>query len=71
VVDEILLCNNEQIKYLENKLDKLVCQLYGLTDEEIKIIEEIKSPKGLNLNNHGLSPVVQMPQQNQPRKGVE
>ena len=30
-----------QIKSLDKNIDKLICQLYGLTDEEFKIVEEL------------------------------
>jgi len=29
-----------QVKHLENQIGRMVSALYGLTDEEIKIIEE-------------------------------
>lgn len=29
-----------QIKALDNEIDKLVYELYGLTEEEIKIVED-------------------------------
>jgi len=44
LVDEILTKKkqnpSEDTTYLEGKIDKLVYELYGLTDEEIKVIEE-------------------------------
>lgn len=30
----------DAIKRLIDRFDRLVCQLYGLTDEEIRIVEE-------------------------------
>jgi copper chaperone CopZ len=29
----------QRIKYCENKIDKIVYELYGLTEEEVKIVE--------------------------------
>ena len=42
-VDEIYQCiiedKHEKTADLESKIDELVCKLYDLTDEEIKIID--------------------------------
>jgi hypothetical protein len=35
-----LLERQIQIKITDNQIDRLVYELYGLTDEEIKILEE-------------------------------
>ncbi len=29
-----------EIKYTDNEIDRLICELYGLTDEESTIVEE-------------------------------
>jgi hypothetical protein len=29
----------QRIKYCENRIDKIVCELYELTEEEVKIID--------------------------------
>lgn len=46
LVDQILLGNvkGELISLLENELDQLIYKIYGLTEEEIKIIEQ-QNPK--------------------------
>ena len=40
IVNQILLLKSQEkdTAELENKIDKMVCELYGLTDEECKII---------------------------------
>jgi restriction endonuclease S subunit len=44
LVDQIIYLKNENLdadtSELENKIDQLVFQLYELTEEEIKIVEE-------------------------------
>ena len=41
------ILNNEDISILDRQIDQLVYQLYGLTDEEIALIENSTSdPKG-------------------------
>jgi adenine-specific DNA-methyltransferase len=43
IVEQILglknLNPNSDITYLESKIDRLVYELYGLTEEEIRIVE--------------------------------
>jgi hypothetical protein len=49
LVDKILAIKRKNIKAdvseLEAEIDQLVYQLYGLTPEEIAIVEEATSPK--------------------------
>jgi hypothetical protein len=35
----------KQIDILDRQIDQLVYELYGLTDEEIKIVEESTTPR--------------------------
>ena len=42
----------QRITFTDKEIDALVYALYGLNEEEVKIVEGVEqSPKGLNINN--------------------